>query len=1005
MGSQARQVLQGNRGRRRGGGWLPGILLLVVLAGLSVGDVVAGTIFVTHREQRVQSKEADNWEGGCSLQEAIYAANFDDNIAISRWRSDDDTPVFVRTGCRAGSGDDVLVLVTRGRYEMDDILDDAFNPLGPTATPIITSHVTIEAHGATLQNTGTEPYRAFSVGSGGHLTLKNAYVRGFVAQGGKGGPAGGGGMGAGGAIFVHAGGLTVEGCTFEGNGAIGGNGGFSQSEVSFGGGGGLGGDGMPDFDFIMCQAGAGGGGSRGNGGSDCILDGITGRVGSGGGGTLRNGGGGGFVCGGRGGVGNEDGQDGCDGGGGGGAGMNTVTGSGNGGRGGYGGGGGGGSDGGGNGGDGGFGGGGGAGWAGTLGGASGGDGGFGGGGGAGPDGSVTDGDPGLGGLFAGNGNHRHGGGGAALGGAIFNDSGRVTISNSTFTGNFVSRGNGGSFEDTTPAPNGSDAGAAIFSLDGTLTVVHSTISGNEATGYGGGIVAIQKNPSSPSSFSLWNTIIAGNGPRECSIAGSSMVTSFAGNLIQDNDASSDPHPFVADWSGCGGVMTDEDPALGPLQENQGPTPTMAIAKETPAWNSGDAGVGLPSDQRGQARPIGAFDIGAFEACFEGPEQSPCLIVDDIAPQDEAYLTLLVSPEGTGRTSPAAGTPRRMRINSVVGIAAFPAEGYRFVSWTGDVTSPSSQFTTVIMDTDKTVTANFELKPDFTFSTVAPLTVAVGGTGSTTVTVNANSVFNQAVALSTLSLPAGFSASFTPASVTPSPGGSAGSQMSLSIGPSVLSGPYSFSVVGTSGSLVHSAPVSVEVILSPQGVADVVEDLVALGCIDSAGIGNAFRAKLAQAQTAIAAGDIQTAINLLQALLQQIQAQAGKHLKTTCTDASGTTFNPLAVLIDDVTKLLTSLGASANLKPNPVLGTVVSSTNLEVPGVVVSLLGPTKTVIASAVTDATGFYVFPRTGALKPGMDYTVKVTVPKAYKTATPSTQTFTWNATMVSLSRCVLKN
>jgi uncharacterized repeat protein (TIGR02543 family) len=481
----------------------------------------------------------------------------------------------------------------------------------------------------------------------------------------------------------------------------------------------------------------------------------------------------------------------------------------------------------------------------------------------------------------------------------------VVVRNSTFTGNFVSRGNGGNAPNPGQAQNGRGGGAAIFSLNGDLSVLHCTLAGNEATGYGGGIVVVQDDASAPVSFTLHNTILANNGPRECSIATLGMATSFTGNLIEDNDTSEAPHPFDAAWSGCGGVVTSEDPGLGSLQNNQGPTPTMAIPEGSPAEDAADAAVGLPTDQRGQERPIGGYDIGAFELCLQGLEGTPCLILSGIADQDAAYLTMQVSPEGTGTTFPRPGV-HKLRIASVVGIIAQPSEGYRFVNWTGDVTNANSAFTSIIMDADKTVTANFELKPDFSFSAVAPLTIAVGGSVSTSVTVNANAVFDQTVALSAASLPLGWTTSFDPTSVTPAPGGSASSQMTLSLGPAVLSGLYGFSVIGTSGSLVHTAPVSVNVILSPQGVAQVVGVLVTLGCIDNAGVGNAFNVKLAQAEAAIAAGDIRTAINLLTALLEQLQAQAGKHLETSCTDAAGNTFNPVEVLIDHVTELLASL---------------------------------------------------------------------------------------------------
>jgi hypothetical protein len=101
---------------------------------------------------------------------------------------------------------------------------DTLNPAGPTATPVITTNITIEANGAELLWVGSQPARAFTVESTGHLTIRNAYIKGFHVKGGNGTRGGGGGLGAGGAIFVKGGGLVIENSTFESNGAVGGNG-------------------------------------------------------------------------------------------------------------------------------------------------------------------------------------------------------------------------------------------------------------------------------------------------------------------------------------------------------------------------------------------------------------------------------------------------------------------------------------------------------------------------------------------------------------------------------------------------------------------------------------------------------------------------------------------------------------------------------------------------------------------------------------------------------------
>ena len=224
--------------------------------------------------------------------------------------------------------------------------------------------------------------------------------------------------------------------------------------------------------------------------------------------------------------------------------------------------------------------------------------------------------PGKGGRFGGRAdmgdNERHGGGGGALGGAIFNHNGTVRVNNSTFFNNFVTRGVGGGGS----AANGADAGGAIFSLDNTLEITNSTFSGNQSTGSGAAIVVYTDEGDAggpggggaPVNFNLNNTIIANNGANECFFTGS-MFVKGAGNLIMNNGSGTGP------FSSCPAVVTTSDPQLQPLQLNSpGNTPTMAILLTSPAVNKADSGTSLSTDQRGVTRPQGeGFDIGAFEA--------------------------------------------------------------------------------------------------------------------------------------------------------------------------------------------------------------------------------------------------------------------------------------------------------------------------------------------------------------------------------------------------------
>ena len=672
--------------------------MLALLGGAR--SAAAAIIPVTTLQQKIDST------GGCSLQEAIYSANFDSNVAV---KYNGNTPTLITTQCVPGSGHDSILLPAGALLQMSRIVDDAGNFLGPTATPMITSDITVWAYGATLQRvSGSAKFRLFAVGPTGYLTIKRAYIRGFYAQGGNGGNGGGGGLGAGGAIFVMDGRLGVEDSTFEGNWAIGGTGGSGRS----GGGGGLGGDGGIGFEASGRFPGGGGGGPRGNG----DMNRFHPTDGGGGGGTLRNASStfGGYLCGANGT--HSRGEDASCPGGGGAGGAATITGFGlpcggghDGGNGSYGGGGGGGEfECGGDGGRGGFGGGGGGtGYAGDF-GEDGGSGGFGGGGGVGTDGFTTNGNPGIGGFFAGHGTSSGGGGGAGLGGAIFNDGGSVDIRNSTFTGNLAI---GGQSEKGRGASGG---GGAIFSRNGHLIVRNATISLNQAIfGIGGGIMVAQDPLTAPTSFILRNTIIANNGGRECAVTGAAIAGSFIGNLITSNADGSQFRNMT--FVGCPGVTTTADPQLGPLTYNQGATPTMAITTHSAAWNTADLASSLGFDQRGQSRPaLGGVDIGAFELCLQTlvgiqPIQVPCPIVGfEQSPEGTVFvqLTMQVDPPTGGTTTPPAGTYNIDQYFPVA-LTATPNPGYRFAGWSSNVVNPANASTTVVMNTAQVVTAMFD----------------------------------------------------------------------------------------------------------------------------------------------------------------------------------------------------------------------------------------------------------------------------------------------------------
>ena len=595
------------------------VAICTALVCFGIDPAAAAVITVTTTAQEVDS-DAD-----CSLQEAIFSANFDAAIAVDPSNMSN----AISTGCTAGSGADTIVLAAAATYQMSGIVQDPFNHLGPTATPLIFTVIEIQGNGAKLERVGGLDIRLFSVapasfnwnstdyGPGqGALSLYDVHVVGFRAHGGNGGLGGGGGMGAGGAIYLEGGTQFFERCTFEGNSATGGDGGAALGSVGGGGGGGgLGGDGGS----VVAAAfggGGGGGGARGNGGAATFSPAGSG---GGGGGTANNGvdglgadaigGNGGFRCGGGGGdhgtAGSPTGLAGtCEGGAGGGGAGGDGGGGGAGGAAGYGGGGGGGGaeddgSGGGVGGDGGAGGLGGGGGGGGAGGdtpGAGGAAGFGAGGG----GAYTGAAAGTGGAFGGNGSTDAsgggGGGGAGLGGAIFASAAFVQARECTFFGNTTGTGAG-------------QGGAGNGASHGQVFVLGGQFAGNFLTfssGNSGDVVV------SDATLYLEDSILANDvgGGADCKLFGA-VPGDISFNVIEVNGSAP-----ASPCTGTGNLFVD--PQLEPLAPNgPGLTPTMAIPATSPAYDSAGPGFcGIPGyveDQRTVTRPQStSCDRGAYE---------------------------------------------------------------------------------------------------------------------------------------------------------------------------------------------------------------------------------------------------------------------------------------------------------------------------------------------------------------------------------------------------------
>jgi predicted outer membrane repeat protein len=186
-------------------------------------------------------------------------------------------------------------------------------------------------------------------------------------------------------------------------------------------------------------------------------------------------------------------------------------------------------------------------------------------------------------------NNSSSGNNAGYGGAIFNYAGTLTVTNSTFSAN-----------------SATTSGGAIYSQGGTVQISNSTFGTNPENIGGGGALG-----NAGSSVLIQNSIVA-NGANGGNCAGT--ITSHSYNLSSDS---------TCNFSSTGD-LNNQNPMLGALQKNGGPTETMALQQASPALDAGNpvgcrdfSGDLLKTDQRGLPRPGGGettgCDMGAYES--------------------------------------------------------------------------------------------------------------------------------------------------------------------------------------------------------------------------------------------------------------------------------------------------------------------------------------------------------------------------------------------------------
>ena len=273
------------------------------------------------------------------------------------------------------------------------------------------------------------------------------------------------------------------------------------------------------------------------------------------------------------------------------------------------------------------------------------------------------------------------------GGAVVSH-GTLTVDDSTFVNNSANQGGAIYTSGTTEVTNSTfslntaGVGNAISSGGGTTELLNVTASNND-----GGSGTVLNNGGT--TFSMTNTIVADGTNKGCS-----------GTISATNS-------LIEDATGCtisgSNNITGQDPGLGSLQDNGGPTETMAIDTSSPAFNAG-TNTGCPAtDQRGESRPADTTcDIGAYE--FQGP----------FGPSQNT-LTVNKAGNGSGKVEsdipgidcgPSCSAP--FDPADVVTLTATTNDGSNFTGWSGEGCSGTGTCV-VTMDQARSVTATFTLK--------------------------------------------------------------------------------------------------------------------------------------------------------------------------------------------------------------------------------------------------------------------------------------------------------
>jgi CSLREA domain-containing protein len=327
--------------------------------------------------------------------------------------------------------------------------------------------------------------------------------------------------------------------------------------------------------------------------------------------------------------------------------------------------------------------------------------------------------------------------GGSSGGAIAvsGASASVSIVNSTVDANFSGAGgNGGNGGETNEPPivdfpsggnagNGSAGGGLFVSGGATATLTNTTIDGNQV-GAPGNVGAVgagspHAQPGTPGSPAFGGGIYDSTTPAATlsdTLLASNELGNCAGNITDGG------HNLSFGDSDCPGTgFNRDDPKLGALADNSGPTQTQSLEVGSAAIGAGASCAS--TDQRGLPRPGPTCDIGAYEVTLPAVAASAASAISTTSAKLSGSVTAnsvaatVVFQFGTsssyGQTAAATtaiGLTAQPEWAALSGLTPGTTYHFRLVATSADGTSssPDQTFTTVA-----------------TAAAVAPITLRLG----------------------------------------------------------------------------------------------------------------------------------------------------------------------------------------------------------------------------------------------------------------------------------------